>query len=221
MTTTRLPSSRRTQLAVLALLTAAYLAGVIGLQLPSLRELFAQLTPFNLIGSVALLLWFHADWRPAFVAYLVLAVGMGYGVELLGVKTGLVFGHYAYGQGLGPKLFDVPPVIGLNWLMLTYCVGSVCDRLPIRPVGKAAVVATLMVGLDMFVEPVAVSLDFWSWFGLPVPMQNYVGWWLVSFGLSLSWYRLPFQKANPLAGWLLGLQFGFFVLHSLLFRLHT
>jgi uncharacterized membrane protein len=220
MTSAPLPASR-TFTVVLSLLTAAYLAGVIGLQIPALHQLFAQLTPLNLMTSLTLLLWFHADWRAEFAAYGLLAIVVGFGMEVIGVKTGLIFGQYAYGAGLGPKLLAVPPVIGLNWLMLSYCCGSVCDRLPGTILAKAAGAATLMVLLDVFVEPVAVALDFWTWFGRPVPLQNYIVWWGLSFGLLLVWYSLPFRKDNPLAGWLLGLQFVFFILHSLLFRLYS
>jgi uncharacterized membrane protein len=212
-------ASTRPLLIVGSVLTAAYLAGVIGLQIPALHNLFVVLTPLNLMMSVMALLWFHTDWRASFAIYAMLAMSVGYGVEVIGVKTGLIFGEYAYGPGLGPQLLGVPPVIGLNWLMLTYCCGSVCDRIPTGVIVKAVLGASLLVAFDVVVEPVAVALRFWMWFGQPVPLQNYVGWWLVSFGLLLLWFRLPFQKQNPLAIWLFALQFAFFILHTVLFRL--
>ena len=114
-----------------------------------------------------------------------------------------------------PKLWDVPPIIGLNWLLLSYCCGSVCDRLPVPVYIKTVVAATTMVLLDVLIEPTAIRLDFWTWFGQPVPLQNYFGWWLISLALLGIWYGLPFRKQNPLAGWLLGLQFFFFLGHTL------
>ena len=37
-----------------------------------------------------------------------------------------------------------------------------------------------MVGLDFLIEPVAISLDFWSWQGGQIPLQNYIMWFLIS-----------------------------------------
>jgi uncharacterized membrane protein len=197
------------------ILILAYLAGMIGLQIPSLATYFQPITPVTLVLSLVVLLAYHTDWRPSFYYYIALAILVGYFIELLGVKTGVIFGEYAYGQGLGAKLWDVPLVIGLNWLMLSYCCGSVCAQFSIPTFAKIIAAATLMVVLDLFIEPVAVQLDFWTWFGRPIPLQNYVAWWLVSAVLFVAWFYFPFNKANRLAKWLLLAQFGFFATQSL------
>lgn len=207
--------SSRNHYTVITVLTLAYLSGVVGLQLPSLATYFRPLSPVTLISSLVVLLLYHTDWRPAFYFYLVLALLVGYFIEVLGVHTGLIFGNYAYGWGLGMQVFEVPPVIGINWLTLSYCFGSVCDRLAIPVYLKILLAATLMVVLDFFIEPVAVDLDFWTWFGQPVPWQNYLGWWIISLLLFSVWYLLPFRKENRLAKCLLALQFIFFASQNL------
>lgn len=211
-----IPIEPRYHSAIRAILVLTYAAGIIGLHLPALTPYFRPLSPLTLISSLVVLLLYHTDWRPAFYAYIVLAFLIGYLIEVVGVRTGLVFGTYAYGGGLGAKLWDVPPVIGINWLTLSYCCGSVCDRLRVSVPAKIAIASTGMVALDFLVEPVAVALDFWTWFGQPVPFQNYAGWWVVSAVLFSIWYALPFRKENRLAKWVLALQFLFFALHNLL-----
>ena len=39
--------------------------------------------------------------------------------EILGVKFGIIFGDYEYGNALGYKIFEVPLLIGANWAILT------------------------------------------------------------------------------------------------------
>jgi uncharacterized membrane protein len=201
---------------VVVLLTMAYIMGIIGFQVPVLLPYIRPLAPTNLVVSLILLLAYHTDWQPTFGWFAIPAMLIGFFVEVLGVKTGQIFGHYQYGLGLGGHLWGVPPVLAVNWLLLTYCCGSVTARLPFSTWIKAALAATLMVVLDVFIEPVAIKLDFWTWFGQPVPVQNYVAWWFVSFGLMRLWFILPFEKENRLAGWLLGLQFLFFGVQFLL-----
>ncbi len=213
---TAVPNTNRQHTLIVFLLLLSHLVGSVGLHIPMLAPVFKLLVPVNLTVSLALLLWYHTDWASSFKTYIVIAILTGFFVEVAGVRTGLIFGHYAYGPVLGPHLWEVPPMIGFNWLMLSYCCGSVCAHTTRSYPAKAALAASLMVLLDVFIEPVAIRLDFWHWYGQPVPLQNYVAWWIVSFCLFLCWFRFPFTKANRLAGWLLLAQFLFFISHLLL-----
>ncbi|OIN56021.1 carotenoid biosynthesis protein [Arsenicibacter rosenii] len=213
---TAVPNTNRQHTLIVFLLVLSHLVGAVGLHLPMLAPLFKLLVPVNLAVSLALLLWYHTDWSASFKTYILIAILTGFFIEVIGVKTGLIFGHYAYGPVLGPHLWGVPPMIGFNWLMLSYCCGSVCSRIAFSDWTKAAVAASLMVLLDIFIEPVAIRLNFWHWYGQSVPLQNYVAWWIVSYFLFICWFRLSFTKNNRLAGWLLLSQFLFFISHILL-----
>ncbi len=204
---------------IVTVMALAYTAGVIGLHLPALVPFFEPLSPLNLVISLALLLFYHKDWQPSFRIFALLAIVIGYGVEVVGVHTGLIFGKYAYGNGLGPQLLNVPPVIGLNWLLLAYCCGSVSDKLRVPTIIKIVIASTMMVTLDYCIEPVAIRLDFWTWFDQPIPAQNYIAWWIVSLVLFSAWFAMPFRKENRLAPWLLSFQTLFFLSHCLLFWL--
>ena len=44
--------------------------------------------------------------------------------EILGVNYGYIFGDYVYLNNLGTKVFGVPILIGINWVILTFITGS-------------------------------------------------------------------------------------------------
>ncbi len=207
------PKVRRT---IFIILPMMYLAGLIGLNVPAVAPIFQILTPLNLVASLALLLLFHTDFRPAFLTFSILAFLVGFLVEVAGVATGVIFGQYTYGETLGVKIAGVPLVMGINWLMLSYVCGSVADRMPVAVWGKVLVAAALMTLLDVIIEPVAMRLDFWQWEGNVVPWQNYLAWFGISAALFVAYFKLPFHKENAMAPLLLLLQFLFFGLNSLL-----
>jgi hypothetical protein len=216
MADSHLPAPSKVRHVAFIVLPLMYLAGLIGLNTPALSTFFIPLIPFNLLASLGLLLLFHNDWRPSFWLYSSVALLGGFLIEVVGVHTGLVFGTYAYGTALGYKIAEVPVVIGTNWLMLTYCCGSVVSQLPVTTPVRIAVASGLMTLLDVLIEPVAMHLDFWQWQSNQVPVQNYVAWYVISVFLFLLYYKLPFQKTNALARWLLLLQFMFFGLNELI-----
>ncbi len=176
-----------------------HIAGLPFLAYPPTRELFLLATPFTLLLSNILLLWNHSDWNRSFYFFAALCFCVGMFFEILGVKTGAIFGGYHYGEVLGIKFMEVPLMIGVNWLLCIYCCGVIGLRLPFSKPLKAALAATLMVAIDYVIEPVAIKMGFWEWHSEHIPLQNYLAWYLISLGLLLTYYYLPFQKENKVA----------------------
>ncbi|MFK7971468.1 MAG: carotenoid biosynthesis protein [Bacteroidia bacterium] len=199
-------------------LVVLHVVGVIGFSLESFKPLFQQLTPLNLIITVVLLGVFHQVWTKRFAAWAFLTFMAGFLVEVTGVKTGLIFGEYAYLPAFGPQLWETPPIIGLNWLMLVYIIGMLVALIPVKrkglaidaPLVKSAIAATLLTLFDVLVEPVAIQNEFWTWFGQTPPLQNFAAWWLIGFVLFYGYYRLPQKPRNPLTIWVIGVQLLFF-----------
>lgn len=201
----------------LYLLTSMYVAGIIGLNVQTTAQIFRFLTPFNLIASCGILLYFHKDWNRNFLIFSVLTFFVGYFVEVVGVKTGLIFGEYQYETTLGFKVFEVPPVIGVNWLLLVYCVGSSFCRVTKPLYFKVLYGALLMTMFDFLAEPIAIRLGMWSWKNGVPPLQNYIGWFIVSALLLALFHSLNFREDNKIALWLLVLQICFFGIQALVF----
>lgn len=185
--------------------------GLYGLALSADPGWYRALTPLNLLLTITLLLAFHRPWNKAFLLFTGLVLLTGFVVEVIGIHTGLLFGHYRYGQALGPKLWDVPLLIAGNWLLLVYMTGATVQTLAAPWWAKALVAAALMVLLDLLIEPVAAVLDLWTWQGYRIPASNYWGWLGVGLLLQLYFQRARIAPANPLAPVVYALQALFFI----------
>ncbi|RIJ37583.1 carotenoid biosynthesis protein [Pontibacter oryzae] len=197
--------------AAVAVLVIFHAVGFWGMLFSGKPEYFQRLTPMNLILTNILLFAFHRRWNVAFILFAALVFAAGFLSEVLGVHTGLLFGDYAYGASLGPKVWDVPLLIGLNWLMLVYTTGHISNHTKLPWPAKALIGASLMVVLDVFIEPVAMQFDFWSWQGNHIPLSNFVGWFLVALGLQVYFQMAPFYKSNRLAPTVYLIQLLFFI----------
>lgn len=191
------------------LLVIVHLAGAIGFHSP-FAAYFIALTPLNLMLSAFVLISAHRDYQPSFWWFCAVCFATGLIVELIGVQTGLLFGNYSYGATLGFKIWGTPVIIGVNWLILVYSSGVVTHGLKLPIAVKSTLAAAIMVALDYLIEPVAMRYDFWGWQNDMIPLQNYVMWYIVAFALLSLFHRLKFDKNNPLALVLLGVQFFFF-----------
>ncbi len=194
----------------LFLLLSMYIAGIIGLNLEITVDLFKFLTPFHLLFSAIILVYFHADKNNAFTFFAVSTLIIGYWIEVLGINTGLIFGKYQYITTLGFEVFNVPLMIGVNWLIVAYCSGHISNKLTVPKIAKVALAAVLMTAFDYLVEPIAIRLDMWNWYGEIPPMSNYIGWIFTSFVIQLIYFYAPFKKENPVAIWLFAFQTLFF-----------
>ncbi len=173
---------------------------------------FILLTPLNLLISLAFMLWRHPQKNRDLLLFASLCYIAGFLVEMAGVQTGAIFGTYRYGEVLGPKVWGTPLMIGVNWVILVYASAASMNHW----LGKKsrllriALAAAVMVLLDLLIEPVAVAFGFWTWEGGIIPIQNYVAWYVLAFGLIAVFYRILGDTINKVAIALLVLQFLFF-----------
>lgn len=199
----------------LALMIAMHTAGIIGLAFEESRAMFQMLTPFNLVATAAILLHFEKEKSSRYFAFIIVTFIFGFGFEVIGVKTGVIFGEYAYGETLGLKMLDVPLVIGLNWVILIYMTRAAATKFFKSEVLIILFSSLMMVVLDLLIEPVAIRFDFWQWEANHIPLQNYIGWFALSVLIQFIGIRIFPISNNRLNTNLLIVQFMFFLLLNL------
>jgi len=191
-----------------------HFVGFCGLLSPY-SNLFMLLTPFNLILSAFLLWRHHTTALKPLVYFFAFTFSLGFFVEYLGVNFGFLFGSYSYGDTLGIKLFNVPIVIGLNWMLIIYSVATVLDRVAIPIISKIIIGSCLAVFMDWLIEPIAIRYDFWSWEQGTIPLQNYGGWLITSAVMFGAYHLIKVDSKNRLALPLYIVQASFFALLQL------
>ena len=218
----------RTQAAT-AIAVLFHTIGIVGLLFFDQR-FFLQSTPVNLLLMFVLLLWTQKEKNTYFILFLLICILVGIGVEMIGIKTGMLFGDYSYGTVLGYKVQNVPVLIGINWFIIIYCSGISIHTLLMKAIrrvsednGKAPMAlralsviidgATLALFFDWLMEPVAIKLGYWTWNGDgSVPFYNYLCWFVVSILLLSVFHFVKFNKQNKFAVNLLLIQLMFFLL---------
>ncbi len=193
----------------LFLLTVIYLVGIVTILLGHAESLM-PLTPYNLVFASALILYNAQGINKAYLFWFALIALVGFFLEWAGITTGLIFGSYAYGNGLGIKMLDVPLIIGVNWAVLVFSAAAILNKLKINHWLKAALGATIMVAYDFLLEPVAMRFDFWDWQGGNIPLQNYLAWWITAFLMSLGVLKYVSNRKNKIAPFVLAIQTLFF-----------
>ena len=195
-----------------------YAVGLLGF-LTVYRKLMIELTPIILMISLLLLLINQHEWNRFFVLFIISIMIAGFLIEVIGVETGLIFGHYTYGQTLGIQVFNVPILIGVNWLLLVFSSGMITNLIKAKGFWRALFGAFLMLALDISLEPVAIAFDFWSWENNTVPLQNYVFWFIFSFIFHWVFQSFEFERINRFAIVLFIVQWIFFMTLSFILNL--
>lgn len=196
---------------VSAFLKIFYIVGLTGIFVSPTSAFFVSLTPFALLLSFGLLLFFHSKFDfNTIVSFLFIAI-LGFIIEERGVNTGLIFGMYSYGDTLGLKISNTPIIIGLNWLLMTYITASIVDLFDMRNVFKIIAAAALMVIYDLVLEQVAPLMNMWSWQNNTIPMQNYIAWFVLALLFQTIFKMRKIDTYNPIAASVLIIQFVFFI----------
>ena len=155
------------------------------------KEFFLSSSPYVLTMTLLLLL-VNSTINKKFLTRLFFIFLLGLSVEIIGVNFSFFFGEYKYGENLGVKIFDVPIVIGFNWVLLIILTGNFANRIfPKSIIGKVLFGSTMMILLDLLIEISAPKLDYWEFAINPVPFSNYF-WWFV-FSIL---FHLIYQSNN-------------------------
>jgi putative membrane protein len=175
-----------------------YTLGIIGHAVDITFPYMIALTPYVLLffGGLVLIRTTGFDTRLllwCFATYI-----FTFAVEVIGVHSGILFGEYQYGNTLGAKLFGVPLVIGLYWVIIVLGAMTIARRLCASIKRGYTLCCAFLAGLltaifDIPLEIVAVNLDYWQWTTSAAPVQNYVVWFVVAFLITLVYCRVKVQ----------------------------
>lgn len=220
--------TRRRRTATLAALII-HLAGAIGIGWLN-ASWFILMTPVNLLAMMLLAWWTEQSVSRSGISFFILAWAVGMATEMIGVNTGILFGTYHYGTILGPQILGVPLLIGCNWYLILRASSGVATRMlawlpldrakDIKHPGESQALrwahpilgGILATGFDWVMEPVAIRLGYWTWFGDGhVPLLNYLTWFAVSTGLLAISQRFSISDANPFPARLYLVQLLFFL----------
>lgn len=187
-------SSQFTSIAI-GVIAANHVIGLLGLNYAPTRNLFEHISWINLLLTTVLMLLADKEKSTRLWLFTAIVFLLGMGVEILGVKTGLVFGSYHYTPVLGLQLFAVPLIIGVNWVLLTYATGVLVNKWLQNFWQKVFAGAILMVLIDVLLEFFAIRHHLWVWPQTGYPLaQNFIGWFVT--GLIA---HAVFQKTLPQA----------------------
>ena len=171
-----------------------HFSGLLGIVFYDL-DFFAGYTSINLF-LMSIILFANIklnNKNQIFSLLLIFLIGMF--SEFIGVNYGLIFGEYIYGNNLGFKLFGVPFLIGLNWVILTVICANIASILiKNNSIIQIIILGTLlMLFMDFVMEPIAPKLDLWKFKNLVVPTSNYIGWLIISI-FTQTIYNIQFKE---------------------------
>jgi uncharacterized membrane protein len=180
----------RTSAVVLTLILAAYTFARV-LEVVPIRVPGLVIVALNVLSALAFAVVDgarHYRLRGILVFAAICAL-VGNITENLSISTGFPFGHYYFTGLMGPKLFQVPVLLGLAYIGMAYISWTLARQIAGQATNLLTVPITasfIMVAWDFAQDPVWgtvlngwVWIDGGPWFG--VPISNYFGWYATVF----------------------------------------
>lgn len=193
-----------------------FTVGIIGHLVDQLIPIMLYLTPFTLLlTGIVVLYKSYKSSNKLFLYWIIITYLITFSLEVIGVKTGLIFGEYLYGETLGLKLFDVPLIIGFNWVFVILGAISIARIISKNNLVVSLIAALIAVIFDFILEPVAIKLDYWQWSENIIPLQNYAAWFLIAFFSSFLYEQFKIKTDSKISIHYLIIQFIFFLFINL------
>jgi uncharacterized membrane protein len=184
-------------------ISITHFIGILGLNSASYHSIFEKIASLNMFLSFILVMSFHRPFDSRFLIFCGCAFIAGMTSEVIGVRTGYIFGSYYYTQAFGCQVMGVPLSIGINWLLLSYSNAVLVAGYFRKFTSRVITAAALMVLIDLLLEPFAIKHHFWVWNSSTPPLQNYISWFLVSIIIQIAYIKLIPDTLNKSAGYYL------------------
>jgi len=180
------------------------------------KELFLKFTPYAILMSFILIFINSKINQKGFITSIVIIAIFGFIIEYLGANYGILFGAYSYGENLGLKVGNVPLIMAINWILLIIITGNFSEKVFKNSLASKVIFGSLlMVILDFFIEFSAPKLDYWEFDKHPVPLSNYIWWFLFSIIFHIIYQINIKEKEYVLSQNILLIHFLFFGLLAL------
>ncbi len=169
----------------------------IGSNFAMMRVLTEGFLFLNYFFLIFLLLKKHASQK--LVLWLIVTFAITIFLEILGVRTGLVFGEYEYGSTLQLQFMNVPLLIGICWVVIVFCAVQFAEKVTQNIYLQILIAGLIGLVSDIVIEPVAIVLDYWRWPSDIVPLQNYISWFLITIAFAIFYKLLQIKIDSPTA----------------------
>lgn len=162
---------------------------------------WANVVFLMLAGMIGAQFFVERYGRSGVVAVVAIFIGT-IAVEYVGATYGWIFGSYDYTNQFGMTVFGVPMAIGFAWLAVIGSTHALALHFVARarPLFLAIVGAAFAVVLDLAIDPVAHVKRYWLWEGTSIyyniPLQNFVGWFVVAFVIHFILFALSAREAR-------------------------
>ena len=187
--------------------------GVLWHILKATRRLAEAVTPYILfLGGLLIILPYVFSGKKRLLLWIIITMALTLSAEIIGVKTGFIFGNYSYGSVLGPKILGVPFIIGFNWVVVILGALSISKNVTPNIYFRAVITAVLAVAFDLFLEPAAAALNYWNWQGGSVPLQNYAAWFVIALIAAIFYFKIRAEDPGQITTHYFLAQLGFLFL---------
>ncbi|NBK20827.1 MAG: carotenoid biosynthesis protein [Spirochaetia bacterium] len=190
-----------------------YLAGVLFHLFDGTFPLMLVLTPWTIF--ITAIIGFFPEFKAKnypLLAWALCTFLITLALEIIGVATGLIFGAYNYGPTLGLGILGVPLLIGINWTLIIMGSIALVSKAVQNKWLIALGTAFMTVAFDWIMEPVAIALDYWTWVGSSIPLQNYIAWFFISFVFARVYVQFSLQNKSFFPSLIVVVQAIFFLL---------
>ena len=209
--------SRNKVLNGILILSFLHVVSLWGLKSEAAMDFYFPYIAVDILCCFGFLLYYQQHWNVNAVFFIFFTYCAGFIISAIGVNTvysvnnvfygGYPFGPFVFQGTLGPKLFNTPLMIGVNWLILIYCIGILLKDMKFSKIQKALLGAFMLLLYDITLEPLAKKYQLWWWLTKkdplslynPVPLQNYASWFLFSFLMLLYFNNAKAKLRNPIA----------------------